>query len=467
MLTNYKPCTGIIISMTRQAISNVVFFPLVLLLFLAFVSTPYSIYASIYAQPAESPDKISKASPPPASQRGKEPTVNDPNLKVEMVYRGFGYPSNMAFLGPDDILVIEKNTGTVNRIMNGQRLSEPLLDLNVTANHQERGMLGIAVSKHEENGGRTYVFLYLTESKDGDDLQGNQNPLGNRLYRYELQDNKLVNGKLLLDLPASGGVHHNGGNVLIGPDQNVYVGIGDNTNHTTQSQNVPKGPPPDGTGGILRVTQDGKSVGKGILGDKFPLNLYYAYGIRNTFGMDFDPVTGKLWDTENGPGFGDEINLVEPGFNSGWKVVQGIWMDRTYFGGEIAPVPPAGLVNFDGKGKYSLPEFTFAFIVAPTALKFLASDKVGEQYKDNMLVADVLNGNIYHFKLNEDRTQLVLNGSLTDKVGNSMGELNQIVFASGFAGISDMEVGPDGYLYILTYHRSQGSIWRISPANNR
>ena len=51
---------------------------------------------------------------------------------------------------------------------------------------------------------------------------------------------------------------------------------------------------------------------------------YYAYGMRNSFGMDFDPVTGKLWDTENGPWWADEINIVEPGFNSGWKKVQGL-----------------------------------------------------------------------------------------------------------------------------------------------
>ena len=64
---------------------------------------------------------------------------------------------------------------------------------------------------------------------------------------------------------------------------------------------------------------------EGILGEEHPLNMYYAYGIRNSFGLDFDPVTGNLQDTENGPHFGDEINLVEPGFNSGWKKVQGIW----------------------------------------------------------------------------------------------------------------------------------------------
>ena len=81
----------------------------------------------------------------------------------------------------------------------------------------------------------------------------------------------------------------------------------------------------DGRSGILRINQDGKPVGEGILGSTFPLNLYYAYGIRNSFGFDWDPLTGKLWDTENGPHYGDEINLVEPGFNSGWVKVQGVW----------------------------------------------------------------------------------------------------------------------------------------------
>ena len=64
-------------------------------------------------------------------------------------------------------------------------------------------------------------------------------------------------------------------------------------------------------------------------GERYPLDLYYAYGIRNGYGFDFDPVSGRLWDTENGPEFGDEINLVEPGFNSGWKTIQGIWQGRS------------------------------------------------------------------------------------------------------------------------------------------
>jgi hypothetical protein len=74
-----------------------------------------------------------------------------------------------------------------------------------------------------------------------------------------------------------------------------------------------------------------------------PLRLYYAYGIRNSFGIGFDPVTGKLWDSENGPGDSDAINLVEPGFNSGWQEVQGLSSMEYGF-------DPTNLVDFGGKG---------------------------------------------------------------------------------------------------------------------
>ena len=257
-------------------------------------------------------------------------TVTDPNLRIEPVAEGLDFPTSMALLGPDDILVLEKESGTIKRIVNGSILPEPVLDVNVGID-EGRGMLGIALAKSENN---TYAFTYYTESggqKDGDDLEGIE-PAGNRLYRYEWQDGKLVNPKLLLDLPAStmkkdGIPAHMGGKVAIAPDQSVYVVIGDAgaiaAGHKTLAQNVNQGPPPDGTSGILRVNWDGQTVGRGILGDGHPLDKYYAYGIRNSFGIAFDPVTGKLWDTENGPEFGDEINLVEPGFNSGYLVVQG------------------------------------------------------------------------------------------------------------------------------------------------
>ena len=129
------------------------------------------------------------------------------------------------------------------------------------------------------------------------------------------------------------------------------------TDSETKAQNYMNGSEPDGRAGIIRITQDGKPPRSGIIGSAPVLNTYYAYGIKNIFGFDFDPVTGKMWDTENGPTFGDEINLVEPGFNSGWVKVQGIWYVQSQEGqktepgkGEKASENPTGLVDFGGKG---------------------------------------------------------------------------------------------------------------------
>src|SRR5215216_7099516 len=282
------------------------------LLVLNFIPTMYFSYAQ-------------QEMPTLTTSQGAPNIIKDPSLKVELVSEGLELPTSIASLGPDDILVLEKDKGTVQRIINGKMLPEPLLDVNV-ANKSERGMLGIAVTNNGTGpNSNIYVFVYFTESvQDGNDdcpknnfCNPGNDPLGNRLYRYELVNDKLVNPVLLLDLPATSGPAHNGGAITIGPDNNVYLPIGE-----LREEDIQKVSSADGRGGILRVTQTGEVVlgggGQGILGNTYPLNLYYAYGIRNSFGIDFDPVTGKLWDTENGPGFGDEINLVEPGFNSGW-----------------------------------------------------------------------------------------------------------------------------------------------------
>jgi glucose/arabinose dehydrogenase len=394
------------------------------------------------------------------------PMVNDPGLKAEVVYEGLNFPTSMAFLGPDDILVLEKDTGAVRRIVDGTMLNEPLLDVNV-ANDVERGLLGIAIANNSRS--TTYVFLYYTEAEQDDGGEA----LGNRLYRYELEDNELKNAALLLDLPPNPGSKHEGGAIAIGPDNNVYVAVGDisgqNDEDTkTKAQNFENGPDPDGRAGILRVTQNGQVVnGTGILGDKHPLDMYYAYGIRNSFGIDFDPVTGNLWDTENGPWYGDEINLVEPGFNSGWMSVQGLWNPEENERGNMELNP--NLVDFDGRGKYSPPEFIWNNTVGPSALKFFSSNKYGEEYKNDMFVGDVNPKYIYHFDLSNDRRELSLDNSLADKIADNLDELHSIVFAEGFKRITDLEVGPDGYLYILSHttqedpSQQKGTIFRITP----
>ncbi len=382
------------------------------------------------------------------------PIINDVNLKTQVVFEGLTSPTSIAFLGPNDILVLEKDKGTVQRIVNGKVLAEPLLEVNV-ADDGNRGMLGIAVSKGEEINS-TNIFLYFTEAPQG------EFPIGNRVYKYELINNKLVNPKVLLNLPAIPGPSHNGGAIMIGPDNNIYTIIGDVGGHRNQAQNQESGGEPDATSGILRITQDGIPLTNSTLGDRLPLNLYYSYGVRNSFGFDFDPITGKIWNTENGEDFGDEINLVEPGFNSGWNKVQGIWiLDEQEGMTEIAPLHPQnGLVDFGGKGKYSPPEFTWRESLGPSAIKFLNSDRLGTQYENDIFVGDISKGNLYHFDLNEDRTQLVLEGSFADKVAAADDENEGIIFGQGFGAITDIEVGPDGYLYIVGI---QGTVYRIVP----
>ncbi|HET6717750.1 MAG TPA: PQQ-dependent sugar dehydrogenase [Nitrososphaeraceae archaeon] len=393
------------------------------------------------------------------------PTIMDTNLKLELVTKGLHSPTSMAFLGPDDLLVLEKDNGTVRRIVNGTLLGDPLLDVEV-ATRIERGMLGIAVAREETSPEHVFLFVYYTESKntDGEDLNGEE-PLGNRLYRYELIGNKLVNPKLLLDLPATPGPMHNGGVTLIGPDNNVYLVIGDVKGPDPQE----KGKTLDSRSSIITINQDGETANQdGILGDEDPVNEYYAYGIRNSFGMDFDPVTGNLWDTENGPGFGDEINLVEPGFNSGWKKVQGVWKPEDYSDGRVIRGQPDNLEDFDGKAKYSKPEFTWERPVGVTAIKFLGSEKLGKEYENDMFIGDINNGNLYRFDLTKDRREVTVDNQLEDKIAHVGDNIDNITFGKGFdgtgrsfAGISDIEVGPDGYLYVLSY--GQGAIYRIIP----
>ena len=409
----------------------------------------------------EAREHISHNRPPPS------PEVNDPNLQVEEVFEGLELPTSMAFLGDNDLLVTEKDSGRVQRIVDGELQEDPVIDVQV-ANNDERGLLGIDISN---TNGAEYVFLYFTESgggEDGDDWSEGISPAGTRLYRYNVvsgigedgdnADVQLTNETLLLDLPATPGPRYHGGPVAIGPDNNVYAVIGTVDHHETQAQNFEDGPKPDGTSGIMRITQEGEVEDiQGIISDETPLNLYYGYGMRQSFGMEFDPVTGNLWDTENGPNQYDELNLVEPGFNSGWRDVSGLAERADDLDIE------EDLVDFDGRGRYSDPEFTWQQTVAPTGLDFLDSSALGAVYQNDLFVGDYNNGNLYHFDLNENRTQLVLGGDLLDKALDPGDEVDDILFGTGFGGITDVKVGPDGYLYVSTFQDDSGSIFRIVP----
>jgi glucose/arabinose dehydrogenase len=188
------------------------------------------------------------------------------------------------------------------------------------------------------------------------------------------------------------------------------------------------------------------------------LNLYYAYGIENSYGIDFDPVANNLWDVENDGSLNDEVNLVKPGFNSGFGTITGLSKEN--------PAAPSALVNFTGKGIYSDPEFVWVKKPVATGLKFLKSDKLGKQYQNDLFIGGYLDGRIYHFKLNEDRTQLALPKTIGSRSlpSSDLPKADSIIFGEGFGGISNLVVRPDGYLYVVSI--GTGNIYRIELANS-
>ena len=348
-----------------------------------------------------------------------KPVLNDNDFVVQKFIAGIpNGPTTMAFEG-NDILVLQKTDGQVRLIHDGALQEKPVLDENVTS-EGEQGMLGITTVG-------TKVYLYFTESTyDGG------KPLGKRVYSYDWNGTELVNKTLVKDLWATQ-TYHNGGAMVTDQNGSVYLVVGD-AGRYGKLENHPTGEPDD-TGVILRIAPPGP---------------YYAMGIRNSFGLAIDPVTGKLWDTENGVDVYDEINIVPPNFNSGWDVIMGPANDTT-------------LKNLPGYPGYYYhdPQFTWEKPVAPTGLSFIDS-KEFEKYKNSLFVGDCNNGNLYRFELNDDRDGFVFRSAqLSDKIANVGDSMDEIIFGTGFGCITDVIAGPDGLLYLVSL--SDGTIYRIVP----
>jgi aldose sugar dehydrogenase len=419
-----------------------------------------------------------------------EPTLKDSTLKVELVADGMDHPTSMRFIDKEGhLIILQKDDGKALLVStndgssgnNGQ--SSKVID-DVKVDHvSERGLLGLAVGEQPvsgNNGNKTYVFMYYTESSN-ENIVGAVT--GNKVYRYEWdsQHEMLTNPKLILDLPARPGPNHDAGKLVYAKDDqansslqnnyHLFAVIGD-LNRNGMLQNFKKGPAPDDTSVIFRVNADGSpaqgnpflNISKSDSSYNVHLSKYYAYGIRNSFGLAADPLTGTLWMTENGPNQYDEINVVKPGFNSGWQQV-------------IGPIQKSGkttddLVHLPGS-HYADPVFSWLTPIGITDIEFLNSTKLGAKYANNIFVGDFLNGNLYFFKVNKDRTAITFDeegstttggnqGGLLDLVADNPDEVSKITLGTGFSGgITDIETGPDGYLYILTLN---GKLYRIVPS---
>lgn len=392
---------------------------------------------------------------------------DDNDLRIELFTDGLAKPTSMTFVDNDTILVLEKDTGTVRVVNNGILEKDPVLSVRVDAK-AERGLLGIDILKR--NIGQTkiddYVFIYFTEDTN---KNTGEESVRNRIYRYNWNGTNLFNPVLLLDLPGEPGPYHNGGKIKIGPDQQLYVVIGDLTSPSTILQNhvIDRDATPNNTSVILRINPvDGRPSSSNPFQNQAQNNLvrlpnldyYYAYGIRNSFGISFDPITGNLWDTENGEGKFDEINLVKPGFNSGWYKIMGpVSRNKNFSENDLV------MLN---NSYYSDPKFSWFKPIGVTDLEFYNSTTLGAKFSNNIFIGDINAGDLYFFKIDDNRSGVRIDPltlghtDLSDSVADLQDDLSPVLFARGFSGrITDVETGPDGYLYILTY--SDGRMYRI------
>jgi aldose sugar dehydrogenase len=419
------------------------------------------------------------------------PILNNSKLELELVTEGLDSPTSMAFIDNyHDMLILEKS-GEVILFSNENKTKIPFE--NFTINEQsERGLLGVAVlANNMSNADRTatttpaasnnnetittrdtsainatgttitptFVFFYLTEASE----ENASEVLGNRIYRFVWNDTdkSLSNGTLILDLPARPGPNHDGGKLIADSENmHLYTVVGD-LNRNGMLQNFKNGSLPDGTSAIIRINPDGSPaqdnpfLNVSRTDDNYSnLSKYFAYGIRNSFGLAIDPITGILWDTENGPIRNDEINIVRPGFNSGWEKVMGP-IERTNVTAEN------DLVSFLGSSSYADPVFSWGRSVGVTDIEFYNSDRLGNNYTNNIFVGDFNNGHLYYFEVNGNRSGLQFEHPrlADDLVASNERQVAAVIFGTGFiGGITDIETGPDGYLYILTY---SGKLYRI------
>jgi glucose/arabinose dehydrogenase len=482
-----------------------------------------------------------------------------PRLGVRTVISGLVTPTTMGFLGPDDFLVLEKNTGRVVRVRGGV-LEGPVLDLSVNA-FSERGLLGIALHPNFPTNPGVYLFWTCrsTAPLDDDPFRPEEHEcsdatmtglpdvgpgdpdavhkvplLGNRVDRFVWDGSTLTYERNLIKLlafqndaapeppgqndaaqPPRG--NHDGGVMVFGSDRKLYVLLGD-VGRRGRLQNLPDGPMGDGspddqfggpqpddahfTGVILRLNADGTApadnpffaAGAGIAGEVGEnVQKVFAYGIRNSFGMAVDPVSGGLWAQENGEDAFDEINRVERGMNRGWIQIAGPVgriaeyksiettslhhddfpnLQQFRWGPErIADTPREALSRlFVLPGsRYSDPEFSWKHVLAPAGIGFASGRGLGPQFSGDLFVGfsvpEPLGGPLFHFNLTGNRRKIAVDDPrLVDRVADNatfhdMTESESLLIGRDFGIVTDIETGPGGTLFVVSL--DQGAVYEI------
>ncbi|HZG54492.1 MAG TPA: PQQ-dependent sugar dehydrogenase [Pyrinomonadaceae bacterium] len=454
------------------------------------------------------------------------PAMLDAGLGVRKLWGGLNQPTGFAVAAPGDFFVLEKASGRVIRIAPGSAAGAgAVLDLAVNS-ASERGLLGIAL--HPNFPANPRVYLFWTESSMGADTSNtDETPLlGNRVDSFLWDGSKLTLERNLIKLralqqdagqPSRG--NHNGGIIRFGLDGKLYIIMGDN-GRRGMMQNLINGHNPEGMKGsddqfggpqpddahlsgiILRLNDDGTTPADNpffnaatSLSDEAAANVkkVFAYGIRNSFGMAFDPVSGQLWTQENGDDSFDEINRVVPAFNGGWIQLMGpaarvaefkaIELGRS--GGlqqirwspdRIADTPEEALARlFQLPGAvYTEPEFSWKYAVAPSSLGFVRGRALGAGNDGALVVGasrtTLAGGYLFRFKLAGDRRRLALADSrLADLVADNadkfdLTESESLLFGRDFGITTDIQTAPHGNLYVVSL--SDGTIYEIFARPN-
>jgi uncharacterized repeat protein (TIGR01451 family) len=448
------------------------------------------------------------------------PLILDQNLSVKTIVSGLNQPTSMAFLSANEFLILERATGKVQRVLNGQ-LQTPALDLAVNS-ASERGLLGLAL--HPNFPATPYVYLYWTESSTGLDTSNTDEVplLGNRVDRFIWNGSTLALDRNLIRLralqadagqPSRG--NHNGGVLRFGPDGKLYILMGDNgrrglLQNITSGGPVPDdqfgGPEPDDahlTGVILRLNDDGTTptdnpffnANTGLTGQAAAnVKKIFAYGVRNGFGMAFDPQSGNLWTQENGDDAFDEINRVTPGFNGGWIQLMGpssriseyksIEVNRP--GGLqqnrwsptlIADTPAEALsrLYYLPGSLYREPEFSWKYAVAPSPIGFVKGKSLGAQFEGDLFVGasrtTLYNGFLFRLRLSSDRLRIAMTDPrLQDNVADNLDkfditESESLLIGKNFGVTTDIQTGPDGNLYVVSL--SNGAVYQIFATSSQ
>jgi glucose/arabinose dehydrogenase len=217
------------------------------------------------------------------------------------------FPVNLAWAPDGTLFFAEKDLGNVRMVVDGAVLPEAVAHVDVDVSF-ETGLLGLAVHPRWPD----EPWLYLYYSDPGDEI--------NRLIRLRVEGGREVERETLLDGLPTAAAYHNGGDMLFGADGMLYLAVGD-AHESQRAQD-----PADLGGKVLRITPNGEIPDD----NPIPGTRTFTLGHRNSFGLCIDPATGDVWETENGPGGGDEVNHLVAGANYGWPEGTGPLGDERY-----------------------------------------------------------------------------------------------------------------------------------------